>query len=379
MKNLQEIEVREAEIRELVNADETNETKLTSEQIESLTSELESLKTERAAITEKAEKRQALINAALAGKGKTVEERHEDKPMETKFNLESPEFRSAYFKTLAGEQLNDIEQRAFIDTTATFGGALPVTTANEIWSNIEEEHPILGDITLYRTGTVFELTVHSAIAAGDAAVTAQGAAPTEEENTWVKVTLSGKDFAKSIDISYALGMMASAALESYLVREISERIGAALAADVIAEIVASTAAGNKKTSAAVKVTTYVELNSLFALIKAKGLVVYASPATIYNYLTSIVDTTGRPVFQPSAQAGIAGYLIGAPVKAEDACTANLFYIGAPKKIVGNMVQEIMVESAKDIKKHVITFAGFARFECKLTKDKAFVVFTVKQA
>lgn len=366
--NKQEILTRKKEILELTAKEDSD--------IESLEAEVRSLDEEMVKI----EKREQLAKDIEKGNVLPTETKKEDtKPMEVKNLLSAPEFRSAYFKNLAGETMNEVEQRAFIDTTATFGGALPVETANQIWSNIEEDHPILSDITLYRTGTVFELTVHSAIAAGDAAVVAQGVAPTEEQNTWVKVTLSGKDFAKSIDISYALGMMASSALESYLVGEISDRIGAALAADVIAEIVASTAAGNKQNSAGVKVTTYAELNSIFALVKAKGLAVYASSSTIYKYLTSIVDTTGRPVFQPSAQDGVAGYLIGAPVKAEDACSANLFYIGAPKKIVGNMVQDIMVESAKDIKKHVVTFAGYARFECKLTKDTAFAILTVKQA
>ena len=369
--NLKEIAERKAAI--LVEMDKPDAN------LDALDVEVRSLNENEKQINDEQVKRSAILAAAAAGKGVVVEQQKEERNMAENIGLESKEYRSAYFKSLAGENMNEVEQRAFIDTTATFGGALPVQTANEIWSNIEEEHPILGDITLYKTGTVFEMTVHSAIAAGDAAGVSQGAAPTEEQNTWVKVTLSGKDFAKSVDISYALGMMSAPALESYLVGEISERIGAALAADIIAQIVADTAAGNKKTSAAVKVTTYSELNSMFALVKAKGLVVYASSATIYNYLTSIVDTTGRPVYQPSAQAGVEGFLIGAPVKAEDACTANLFYIGAPKKIIGNMVQDVMVESAKDIKKHVITFAGFARFECKLTKDTAFVVFTVKQA
>jgi HK97 family phage major capsid protein len=173
--------------------------------------------------------------------------------------------------------------------------------------------------------------------------------------------------------------MAAPALEAYLVKEISDRLGFALAADVIAQIVADTAAGNKVNSAAVKVTTYAELNSMFALVKAKGLAVYANQSTIYKYLTSIVDTTGRPVFQPSAQAGIQGFLIGAPVKDEDACSDNLFYIGAPKKVMGNMVQDILIEQDRDIKRHVDVYAGYARFECKLTKSTAFAILTVKQA
>lgn len=373
---LKQVEERQAEIRTALQGDVTE---LATEALQAMNTELDELQTRRAEINTEIENREKILKEAKS-KGFTVAQPKEVKTMEEKFTLASPEFRSAFFKTLAGEKLNEVEQRAFVETTATFGGALPVETANQIWSNIEEEHPILGDITTYRAKSVLEITVHTAIAAGDAAVVAQGVANADAQNTYVKVTLSGKDFSMSVDVSYAMGMMASPALEPYLIQEISDRIGSALSADVIAQIVADTAAGNKKTSAAVKVTTYVELNSLFALLKAsRGAVVYANEATIYNYLTSIVDTTGRPVFQPNANDDIVGYLLGKPVKIESAGTDNLFYIGNPKKITGNFVQDIMIEFAKDIKTHVYTYAGYARFECKLTNDKAFVVFTVKQA
>ena len=36
-----------------------------------------------------------------------------------------------------------------------------------------------------------------------------------------------------------------------------------------------------------------------------------------------------------------------------------------------MVQDIMVESQKDISKHVITYAGYARFQCSLLAPAAF--------
>lgn len=309
-----------------------------------------------------------------------VQKKEEQRKMEENFNLNSVEYRSAFFKTMAGEPLSEVEKRAYIHTTANFGGALPTSVVSEIMSNIEEQHPILGDITLYRTGTILEITLHNAIAAGDAAVKAQGVANDDEENTFVKVTLSGKDFVKHVEVSYALGKMNGQALDSYLVNEITSRLGAALAADIIAQIVADTNAANKKTSANIKVTTFAELNSMFALLKqAKGKVVYCNESTLYNYLTSIVDTTGRPVFQASMQDGVSGFLLGAPVKVEDACADNIFYIGAPKKVIGNMVQDIMLEQDKDIKRHVDIFAGYARFECKLSNDKSFVVFTIKQA
>lgn len=380
MKTLKEIEERLQQIADQIS-DEEKRSLISTEELRAINIEVETLNEEKRQLNELIETRQKEIEAA-AKFAETIKERKEEtKPMDfTKENvLKSPEYRSAFFKKLADEALTEAEERAYTTTTSNFGGALPIETLNEIWTNIEEEHPILGDISLYRSGTVLEVSVHNTIVAGDAAVKAQGVANDDEENAWIKVTLSGKDFTKHVEVSYALGKMTAGALENYLKGEIAQRLGAAMAADIIAQITSDTAAGNKKNSAGVKVTTYAELNSIFALVKAKGLAVYANQTTVYNYLTSIVDTTGRPVFQPSAQAGVAGFLIGAPVKIEDACVDNLFYVGAPKKVIGNMVQDVMIETQRDVKRHVDIHAGYARFECKLTKSTAFAILTVKQA
>ena len=122
--------------------------------------------------------------------------------------------------------------------------------------------------------------------------------------------------------------------------------------------------------------TYEEVwnvRAAFALLQNQkgGIVVYGRRSTIYKYLVGMVDTAGRPIFQINAQNGAEGTLIGAPVKVEDAVAADTLLIGYPKQVVGNMIQDILIESDKDIKKHVITYAGYARFECKLMASKAF--------
>ena len=97
---------------------------------------------------------------------------------------------------------------------------------------------------------------------------------------------------------------------------------------------------------------------------------------IYGKLVGMVDTTGRPIFQPDAQAGAKGQLVGFPIKQEDGIADNKILIGYPKTVVGNIIQDIMVETDRDIKKHVITYAGYARAEFKLVAEKAFALLTV---
>ena len=53
-------------------------------------------------------------------------------------------------------------------------------------------------------------------------------------------------------------------------------------------------------------------------------------------------------------------------------------IGDAKKVVYNMVQDIMIESDRDIKKHVTTHSGYARGSGALIAPKAFAKLTVTQ-
>ena len=368
--NLNDIEIRMGEIRQLIDTDGAD--------LDALNTEVDSLN-ERKKHLEQAEE---LRKAVSGGAGSVV---RTFKPEEKRYDASSPEYRMAFLKTLRGEELTKEEREAaataYTHNTTNTAAVLPTNMINRIWSLIEEEHPILGDVTTYRTGTTIEIVKHTAIAAGDAAVTTEGSAPTNDENnTFAKVTLSGKDFAKDIEVTYALRAGALDAFESYLINEIADRLGAAIAADIVSQIGTDMTAGNKVTSTAAKKTSYTELAGVFALLKrAKNLKIYATRKTIYTYLVGLVDSTGRPVFQVNAQEGAEGVLIGAQVKIEDAVADNKFLIGDPTKYVNNMIQDIMVEQDKDIKKHVYIYSGYARCQGALVDPDTFAELTVKQS
>ena len=301
------------------------------------------------------------------------------------YNTASPEYRTGFLKTMLGQELT-AEERSAVDYVMTTGDTtnhtdylLPKTLLDEIWSLIEEEHSILQDVTLYRTGTILEIPIHVSISQGDAATVNENAKNDDEINQWAKVTLAGKDFSKHIDISYAMAKMSIEALESYLRTEIADRLGAALATEAITQILADYDDDHNavSTAEALKVA-WTDITGALALLKnGKGDVVfYANQATIYKYLVGMVDTTGRPIFQPNAQAGAQGNLVGFQVKREDGITGDKVLIGYPKTVVGNVIQDIMVETDRDIKKHVITYAGYARAEFKLVADGAFALLTV---
>ena len=370
---LNEINARLAEISErraAISAELSAETA----DLDALGAEVRSLNEEEAALN--AEKRSLLIADVNGGAG-TVVRSFPQTQQRPEYNAASPEYRTAFLRNLLGEDMSPEERAAFVHTTANTPNVLPTTMLNTIWDLVSTEHSIMGDITVYRTGTILEVVKHTAITQGAAKIVAENTANDDETNTFVKVTLSGKDFSKHVDISYAMERMSLDALEQYLTSEIARQLGAAMAADVVAQIGTDMATGNKKTSTKASTVTFAELAGLFgSLARVSNVVVYAKRSTIYKYLVGMVDTSGRPIFQTTAQQGAAGTILGATIKVEDAVADNVMLIGDPKKVVYNMVQDIMIESDRDIKKHVTTYSGYARGQGALIDGEAFAQLTV---
>ena len=83
-------------------------------------------------------------------------------PEHRTYDTGSPEYRTGFLKTMLRQELTAEERDAVnyvmttTDTTNHADYLLPKTLLNEIWSLIEEDHSILQDVTLYRTGTILE-------------------------------------------------------------------------------------------------------------------------------------------------------------------------------------------------------------------------------
>lgn len=370
MNRLKEIELRLAAI----NAELRNE----DADVDALAKEVDELQEEKRALIEKAETRKSTL-AKIAGTSQVgienfgVEERKA-------YDANSAEYRSAFLKSMLEMELTAEERDAYTHTTANTSGVLPTTMLNKIWDLVSKKHSILEDITIYRTGTILEVTRHTEIVQGKAKVVAEGSANDDEKNTFAKVTLSGKDFTKTIYVSYATNKMSIDALEDYLINEISTSMSEAIAEDVVATIDSGINAANKTNTASATEVTYKELAALFGKLKrVTNVKVYVSNATLYNLLVAMTDTTGRPIFQPNAQDGAKGVLLGGVVKVEDAVADGTILVGDPGKVVYNMIQDIIVETDKDIANHKYVYSGYARGEGALIDDMSFAKLSLKSA
>lgn len=223
--------------------------------------------------------------------------------------------------------------------------------------------------------------MHTGIAQGDATAVSENAANDDEINNFLTVTLHGRDYSKTVKISYAMAKMSIDALETYLTNEIAERLGAAMARDTIAGILTDYHTTDNTVVALNNTLAWGDVATAFGALKNAngGVVVYGTNKTIFTRLATLQDADGRLIFQPDANAGIQGRLLGAPVKQEDGLADDVLLVGYPKNVVGNVVQDIMVETDRDISKHVIIYSGYARYESKLIAPKSFAKISVTSA
>ena len=329
---------------------------LSLEEIALLESEINSLDEERTALEKEKseiELRMQEANDILKNKsGKEIEKKGEKKMNEKELRA-SELYRSAFFKAIAKEELTQ-EERAAIVSTET-GLALPVSTEKSIWDAVHEQHPILNDIKLFETGTILEISVHTATSAATKKAT-EGAVVPDATNTFVKVKLVGNDFAKVVRLSFAAAKMTAGALEAYLVSEIAAGVGDALAENVFLTLKTQTIAGNQVVNAAPDYAALVGI--MGACKRVNNLTIYCSNQVKYTKILSLVDTNKQPIFRD-------GVALGAEVKV-DSATGNDIYVLDPQKFVGNMVQPILIDTDKDITSQTIIHAGYCRFEGALT-------------
>jgi HK97 family phage major capsid protein len=333
--------------------------------------EVAQLTAERQQIKNEVQTRQQLRANIAAGleTGEIIEEQEKPEMENRTFTLKSEEYRSAFLKNLRGEEMSDVEKRAFTFLTTNTTAPLPDVMQNQIINLIGEAHPIVADVYRLDSNTAITIPVAKSISA-DAGKTAEGAASNELEIVFDDVNLSGEDYTANVNLSYKMQNMAIPAFETYLVNQIAERLGAKIAADIVANIKSQMAAGNKVASG----VTYANICAGFGALKRVGtVVVYGTRQGVYNKIVGMVDSQKRPIFQQPLTAAAAGVLLGCTIKFEDALADNELLIGDPSKYLQNVVAPVVIESAKNLENHTVVYSGYTCQEGTLTDDRAFAL------
>jgi len=315
---------------------------------------------------------------------------------------DTPEYRSAFYKTLLGQKLNETESRAFAvaqtvaekradayNTASNSAAVLPTTTLNEIVKKARTMGGILAECRAFNIPTKISIPV--ATPSEKAAWHTEKSAVESEAVTLNAVTFDGYEIMKVFSISEKVRRMSIDAFESYLADElvacVMETIdyavvnGTGSAQGTGLETITWTTSGatqNAVQVAAASDIKYADVVALVSLLKrgyAQGAKVAMNNKTLYNVFYGMVDDNKRPIFIADPKDEGIGKVLGFPVVIDDNIADNTVYLGNFGKYFGyNIPEGIMVEASRDsgFKKGVIDYRALAVADCKPVVAEAFV-------
>lgn len=290
--NLAEILKRKQEIRSILNSNQECD-------IDALENELRELDEAQQKIEKRKQLAQSISTGAIIPN--EIEKPFGKEGEERSYGVDSQEYRSAFFKTLAGVELNDAEKRAMTTNANSAGVAVPTQTLNKIYEKIEN-----GSIT-YGLVTVSHLRGNVSIplekTTNDVQRKGEGENGTVVDDTLDELKLGAKKYIKLVKLTCELEATAIDALEDYIVRKLSKKLMLAFDADIINGNGTNGAKGILKTLTAKQTTsttwTLKDILKLFSSIPAiarKGATLMMSTNTLYNDILAITDSNNRPIF-----------------------------------------------------------------------------------
>lgn len=290
-------------------------------------------------------------------------------------------------------QNHAMQQRAeFNHTTANTGSVIPVELQNEIISLIDNTAVLWGDMPKQNFPHQFEIIRHKSIDAGDAAQTAEGAAPTDgEQNTYDTLKFEGVEIKKTLKMSRRMAVQSVDSFQSYLVKEIAARLSVACNTHAHARLVNKDYGmeeTNKIKTSTVNALKKADLAGLLSKLYTynnpapKGAIIYANNNVIWNFIAMLEDSNGRSYFvdEKNADPSVEGHIFGKLVKRDDSIADGVIIAGYPDLFEGNVFDgpDVMPYIAPDGSQNRC-FDGYELIDCGLAVPKSFAQLTIKTA
>ena len=326
------------------------------------------------------------------------------KPQKRSFDaetvLDTEEYRTAFFKTMLGQKLSDVEKRAFelaietrndaYNTSSNSAAVLPTQTLNEIIKKARTMGGLLGECRAFNMPTKISIPIGTP--STKAAWHTEAASVDSENVTVAAVSFDGYEIMKVVSISEKARKMSINAFESYLVEELRACVletiadalingtGSAQGTGLEAGITWVTSGTGKNHVQVAKTADikYADVVALVALLKrgyTQGAKMAMNNATLYNVFYGMLDTAQRPIFIADPKDESIGKVLGFPVVIDDNIADNVVYFGNFSKYLGyNMPEGITIESSREssFKKGVVDYRAMAIADCKPLVTEAFV-------
>lgn len=306
--------------------------------------------------------------------------------------LASAEYRSAFFKTLLGQQLNPVETAAFqraqaeqradaFSTVTNSAAVLPTATLNEV---ISKARTMGGLISVCRGFNMpSKISIPVGTPSNKAEWHTEGAQVDSEKPDVASVTFDGYEIIKVFSISAAAKRMSIAAFESYLVDELTSCVMACIADALVNGTGSGQGTGLlhegqiTNTVEFTNAVAYSDVVKTVAALKrgyANGAAWAMNNATLYTQFYGMVDANKRPIFITDPKTEGIGKLLGFPVVVDDYIPADTALFGNFQYMGYNLAEGIALEVSREssFKSGLIDYRAMAIADCKPIVGEAFV-------
>lgn len=381
MKNLKEINARKEELRSLLQSNED----VNLEEIEKELSQLEEME-------KSIEKRQSIAKDITLGK---IDAREIDKPSDkSSFDesdiLSSKEYRSAYLKSLQGNILSEIEQRAMTTAASSVGSAVPTVTLNKIIEKLKQESVVLPLVTVLNIPSNVSMPIEGTI--NDVSIKGEGVASTDSADTLgTPLTLTAYKLIKTISITAEVKAMTIDAFETFIVAQLVKKIkalvdyliingtGSSQPTGILTALTGTTSAIETAASSGF---TYADFMKMLGALKAqyaRNAIIMANRKFIYENIASIVGQDGQPIFKVETDGRFEGKAMGYKILCNDDVPDNKVLFGDFDYYFWNWVQQPNVEADKSVgfRSGDICYRVMALADGDLGLSEAFVLMSKK--
>ncbi len=308
----------------------------------------------------------------------------------------SEEYRSAFFKTMLGQNLSDIEQRTFntamqqqdaehradeFASSSNSSAVLPEQTLNEVIKKARTQGGLLAHVRSFNMPTKIKIPIGNP----------EDKALWHEEGKYVEadkpitsyVQFEANEILKIFSISVKAKTMSISAFESYLVEELTNCVVEAIEYALINGTGTNQGQGiltgvkwDTKNSLTLS-GKYTDFTKALGLLKrgyAQNAKFAMSNATLYNTVYGVEDGNKRPIFVQDAQRENVGYIFGKPVIIDDNIEDGTIILGDFNYVGYNLPQGIMLECSREssFRSGLIDYRAMAVADTRVLMDEAFV-------
>ena len=377
--SLKEIEERKKELQsKIADAKTKEELEELRNEVEAINKEVpdeetkEEIKEEKEEIS-KEEERSLIADTQEIEKRKDLRIIKGEKEMEErKFTIKSPEYRSAWAKTLMGVELDDTEKRALGDAIGTTSTTFTASAANTQGINnlgllipesvrldwlkmIEQASPIYRDIRKLNVNGNVDFPY--LFAADDAEWYAEMTTTKNEGQEYKNIKLTGHELAKAIEITWKAESMTVDGFISFLLDELNVKMNKALINAVIY------GTGSAQPTGITNGLTAKTNTKVIELIKAclsdldeenrVGAKVYVA-SNVADEIAFYKDENGN---YPYLVAGL-GRAGGATIEADPFLKAGDIVVGNAQNYVLNFNESLRIDKEVKVQPRRVVYGGY---------------------